>query len=336
MNRNQALDKLTSLQMGFLKSACLYVAAKLQVADHLAGADVSSDEVARRVKANPDYLYRIMRLLASEGVFEEKPGRMFALTPMSDLLRVDKQGSFQPFTVHNSEAGFEAVLELLVGVTQGLVPFERRFGKHLFSWMRERPERIAQIERGWQGLHWPETDAVLTHYDFSGIRRLADIGGGHGDVLIGFLQGDARRSGVIFDAPQVAEQVGAKIRSLGLSERCDVVGGDFFKAVPVNADAYFLRHILHDWNDEECSTILRNIASTAQAGNRLLIAECLVKAPNVPDIGKLFDIEMMLYLSGRERTVEEYKKLLEAAGFEFSGVTPTNSIISVVEGIYSG
>jgi hypothetical protein len=336
MSRNEPLAALINLQMGFLRSACLYVVAKLQVADLLTDGERSSDEIARRVKADPEYLYRVMRLLASDGVFAEKPDRVFALTPMSKLLRVEPKGSFQPFIVFNSETAFEAVLGLLGGVIEGHVPFEKRFGKHVFAWMQEHPERVALLERAWQGIHWPETDAVLHGYDFSRIGRLADVGGGHGDVLIGYLAGGAQRSGVLFDAPQVAAQVSKRITELGLSSRCEVVGGDFFKEVPVKADAYFLRHILHDWDDEECITILRNIAAAAQPGNRVLIAECLVKGPNVPDTGKLFDIEMMLFLTGRERTVEEYRKLLEAAGFQYSGVTPTNSIVSVVEGIYPG
>jgi hypothetical protein len=336
MDRNEALSALINLQMGFLKSACLYVVAKLEVADQLAGGGRSSDEIARQVKADPDYLYRVMRLLASEKVFEEKAGRVFALTPMSDLLRVKTEGSFQPFTVFNSETAFEAVLGLLDGVVAGHVPFEKRFGKHVFAWMQEFPERVAHMERAWQGIHWPETDAVLNSYDFSRIGRLADVGGGHGDVLIGYLRGGAERSGVLFDAPQVAAQVTRRVAGLGLSSRCDVVGGDFFKEIPVKADAYFLRHILHDWDDDECIRILRNIAAAAQPGNRVLIAECLVKGPNVSDTGKLFDIEMMLFLTGRERTVEEYRTLLAAAGFEFSGVTATNSIVSIVEGIYPG
>jgi hypothetical protein len=261
---------------------------------------------------------------------------VFALTPLSDLLRVRAEGSFQPFVLFNSDAAFEAVLGLLDGVVAGHVPFEKRFGKHVFAWMQESPERVANMERAWQGIHWPETDAVLKGYDFSRIRRLADVGGGHGDVLIGYLTAGAERSGVLFDAPQVAAQVSKRIADLGLSKRCDVVGGDFFKEIPVKADAYFLRHILHDWDDDECVRILRNIAAVAQPGNRVLIAECLVKGPNVPDTGKLFDIEMMLFLTGRERTAQEYQELLEAAGFQYSGVTATNSIVSVVEGIYPG
>jgi hypothetical protein len=322
--------------MGFLKSACLYVVAKLEVADQLVDGARSSEEIARHAKANPDYLYRVMRLLATDGVFEERPGHMFALTPLSDLLRARKEGSFQPFVLFNSDAAFEAVLGLLDGVMAGHVPFEKRFGKHVFAWMQESPERVANMERAWQGIHWPETDAVLKGYDFSRIGRLADVGGGHGDVLIGFLAGGAERSGVLFDAPQVATQATRRIAELGLSSRCDVVGGDFFAQIPVKADAYFLRHILHDWDDGECVRILRNIAAVAQPGNRVLIAECLVKGPNVADTGKLFDIEMMLFLTGRERTAEEYRELLEAAGFRYAGVTSTSSIVSIVEGIYPG
>ena len=127
-----------------------------------------------------------------------------------------------------------------------------------------------------------------------------------------------------------------RLTSKGLSARCEVVGGDFFREIPVRADAYFLRHILHDWNDEECRTILANIAAQCSPGDRVLIAECVISEPNVRDPGKWLDMEMLLFLSGKERTEAEYRDLLEATGFDFTGVTPTNSIISVVEGRFRG
>jgi hypothetical protein len=335
MNKNEALFRLMQMQMGFLLSASIYVAAKLELADQLAKGAASSSDLAERVGADADMLYRIMRYLASEGVFEERPGRVFAQTPLSEMLRAGLAGSFHPFAIINSERAFETVLELLPAVRDGDIPFVRRFGQHPFEMMHEDPEAAAMLERAWQGVHGPETDAVLDGYDFTGIRRLADIGGGHGDVVVGFLERDASRTGAIFDIPAVATQIEQRLADTGLSDRCEVVGGDFFKEIPVKADAYFLRHILHDWNDAECRTILDNIARQCERGNRILIAECVIKEPNIPDAGKLLDMEMLLFLSGKERTEDEYRTLLEAAGFDFSGVTPTDSMISVVEGVYA-
>ena len=336
MNQQDALGRLMPMQMGFLRSACLYVVAKLEIADHLAEGEQSAADLASRSGADPEMLYRIMRYLASEGVFEERPGQQFALTPLSELLRTDVKQSFHPFTVINSERAFEAVLAILPAVREGEIPFVKRFGKHPFDMMHDDPEAAAMLERAWQGVHGPETDAFLEAYDFTGVDKLADIGGGHGDVIIGFLERDDSRTGAIFDIPNVATDVQKRLAAAGFSDRCEVIAGDFFKSIPVKADAYFLRHILHDWNDDECRTILRNIAAECEPGNRVLVAECVVAGPNAPDIGKLFDMEMMLFLSGKERTEDEYRELLESTGFEFAGVTPTNSIISVVEGRFKG
>lgn len=334
MSQQSALGRLMPMQMGFLRSACLYVVAKLEVADRLAGGAQSAEALAAASGADADMLYRIMRYLASEGVFEELPAKLFRLTPLSELLRTDVEQSFHPFTVVNSERAFEAVLAILPAVLEGEIPFVKRFGKHPFDMMHDDPEAAAMLERAWQGVHGPETNAFLDAYDFTGVTRLADIGGGHGDVIVGFLERDASRTGVIFDIPNVAAGVRQRLDAAGLSNRCDVVAGDFFREIPVRADAYFMRHILHDWNDEECRTILRNIAAQCEGGDRVLIAETVIAAPGAPDIAKLFDMEMMLFLSGKERTEDEYRELLEATGFELTGVTATNSIISIVEGRY--
>lgn len=335
-SRKDALEKLMPFQMGFLGSASLYVAAKLEIADRLAAGPRPIDELAAEAGADAGMLYRILRYLASEGIFEEREDRVFALNDVAELMRSDVEQSFQPFTVMNSERAFEAVLEILPAVQAGEIPFVRRFGEHPFDMMRDDPEAAAQLERGWQGVHGPETAAFFEAFDLNGIGKLADIGGGHGDVVVGFLEGDPARRGAIFDIPAVCGQLGERLAKLGFAERCEVVAGDFFDSIPVTADAFFLRHILHDWNDEECLTILRNIAARCRLGDRVLIAECVIREPNVTDRGKLLDMEMLLFLSGKERTAGEYRALLEAAGFEYVGVTPTDSIIGIVEGRFTG
>jgi hypothetical protein len=269
-------------------------------------------------------------------VFEEKSGQRFALTPMSEMLRKNVPGSFHPFAIFNTENVFEIAMELVPGIQNAEIPFVRKHGQHPFDVMLSDPESAALLERAWQGVHGPETDAVLDAYDFSEVRKLADIGGGHGDMIVGFLERDASRTGAIFDLPGVTEQTRERLNAASLADRCEAVGGDFFAAIPVQADTYFLRHILHDWNDEECRKILGNIAAQCEPGARVLIAECVIREPNVPDTGKILDMEMLLYLTGKERTEGEYRELLEATGFDFIGVTPTQSMISVVEGRYRG
>jgi hypothetical protein len=169
-------------------------------------------------------------------------------------------------------------------------------------------------------------------YDFSDTQVFADIGGGHGEVVTQYLRKYGQSKAIIFDSPAVIEQTRNNFSQKGLSDRCTFIHGDFFFDVPVKADTYFLRHVLHDWNDEECLDILRNIAKNADSGSKILIVECVLKNTNIPDIGKFCDIEMLMYVSGRERSETEYQSLLEQAGIQFNRVIPTESIVSIVEG----
>jgi hypothetical protein len=336
MNKIEAIETLFRMHMGMVQSACLYAAARLEIPDKLETGEKSASELAETTGVDTAMLYRIMRYLASLGVFEEKPGQRFALTPLSEMLRKNVPGSFHPFTIFNTENVFEIAMELVPALQDSAIPFVKKHGKHPFEIMLSDPDSAAFLERAWQGVHGPETDAVLDAWDFSDVQKLADIGGGHGDMVVAFLERDATRSGAIFDLPGVTAQARSRIDAAGLSERCEAVGGDFFSEIPVKADTYFLRHILHDWNDEECRTILRNIAAQCEPGARVLIAECVIREPNVPDSGKILDMEMLLYLSGKERTEDEYRALLEETGFDFIGITPTESMISVVEGRFRG
>jgi hypothetical protein len=336
MTRRDAIETLFQMNMGTIRSACLHAAMKLEVADLLADGPKVVERIAEATGVDVAMLYRVLRYLASIGVFEERADREFALTPLSQWLRSDVEGSFHYFGVSNAESGLEIASQLLPAMRSGEIPFVRRFGQHSFTSLMQDPVRAALLERGWQGIHGPETQAVLDAYDFEDIGKLADIGGGHGDVLVGFLQGESSRTGALFDVPPVAARTKKRLEAAGLASRCEVIAGDFFEEIPVDADAYFLRHILHDWNDEECRKILGNIAARCRRGNRVLIAECVIKAPNTPDLGKLLDMQMLFFLSGRERTEVEYGALLESTGFEFVDVVPTDSMISIVEGRFHG
>lgn len=333
MNRSDALNSLIRLHLGMLTAVCLYMVVKLRIADHISNNVRQNDKLASEVGLHPKVLSRVMRLLCSENVFHEGPDGVYSLTPMSELMRTDIEGSFSPFIEANTEVCFDVLPGFVPALLQDSVPMEYRHGIKAFDWISSDPALSEIWQKAYTGVHWPETEAVMKACDFSDTRVFADIGGGHGEVVRSFLDRYSDASAVIFDLPIVIKQSGEKFHELGLAEKCEFVAGDFFKGIPVKADTYFLRHILHDWNDDECITILRNICESAEPGSRLLIAECVLKGPNDPDIGKFFDIEMLMGLTGLERTADEYESLLTAAGVEFKEVIHTESVISVVEGV---
>lgn len=173
---------------------------------------------------------------------------------------------------------------------------------------------------------------MLDSYDLQGTKTFADIGGGHGEVAINVLRRYPQVQAFLFDLPPVAEKAVAAMENAGLSERCSVVGGDFFDSVPIDADIYFIRGVIGDWNDDQCVKLLSNIAAAARPGARVLLSERLIHGPNEAEHSKQMDILMMLVLPGRFRTADECNALLAASGFRPSGVTETDSFMSVVEG----
>ena len=173
---------------------------------------------------------------------------------------------------------------------------------------------------------------MLDAYDFSGIGVLADIGGGNGSTLVGVLGRYPEMRGILFDLPGVVERARAEIEAAGLADRCEVVGGSFFEAVPGGADAYLLRHIIHDWDDEKAAAILRNVRRAMGEGARLLVVEGVIPPGNEPSFGKLLDLTMLVIPGGLERTEEEYRRLYEAAGFRLTRIVPTAAEVSVIEG----
>jgi hypothetical protein len=173
---------------------------------------------------------------------------------------------------------------------------------------------------------------MLDAYDFSSIRLLADIGGGNGSVLTGFLRKHSAVRGILFDLPGVAERARANVEATGLASRCQVLGGSFFESVPQGADAYLLRHIIHDWDDEKATTILRNVHRAMSADGKLLVVESVIPPGNEPSFGKLLDLTMLVIPGGQERTEDEYRMLYKSAGFHLTRIVATTTEVSVIEG----
>jgi hypothetical protein len=332
MNQQEAHKHLSSVFLGFLASKSIQVAGELGIADHLIGGPLPIAEIARRTNTKTDLLYRLLRLLSSNGIFREEEGKAFSLTPPAELLRRDVPGSYYPFAKLVGDLNWRPAEDLMVAMKDGEIPFTHHYGKHEFDYIFENPELVGLFNDAMLGFNWPGTEAILESCDFSNVDTFADIGGGNGHVIVSILKKYPRARGVLFDQPEVVEQTRKIIDEAGVSKRCTIVGGSFFESIPVRADTFFLRHILHDWNDEECITILRHLATVSEPGARVLIAECVIGEPNEGAIGTQLDMLMLIALTGRERTVDEYEALLQAAGFQLTNVTPTASIITVVEG----
>jgi hypothetical protein len=325
-------EQISRMLTGYWITQALYVAAKLGLADLLKDGPKTADGLASATNSHPKSVYRLLRGLASVGVLVEDERHRFSLTPLGECLRSDRPGSQHALAIMAGEEHYHAFGQLLYSVQTGKVAFDKLYGMPVFDFLQKYPEQAKIFDEAMVGVHGRETAAMLDAYDFSGIRVLADIGGGNGNVLTAVLRKHPAMRGILFDLPAVAERAKGNIQAVGLGERCQVIGGTFFESVPKGADAYSLRHIIHDWDDEKSTTILKNIHRAMGPDGRLLVVESVIPPGNDPSFGKLLDLAMLVIPGGQERTEEEYRRLYKAAGFRLTRIVPTTAEISVIEG----
>jgi SAM-dependent methyltransferase len=282
---------------------------------------------------NEDALYRVMRTLVSLGVFEEKSPRTFANSLTSTILRSDTPGSMYDMALWMSDPfHFQVYANAFHSVQTGRPAVEKTVGVPVFEYFPAHPEESEIFNNAMTMFSGMVIPAVLEVFDFSGIGTLVDVAGGHGRVLTSILQKYPSMRGVLFDLEHVLVGARSVIESLGLSDRCRTASGDFFTAVPAGGDAYIMKHIIHDWDDERAAVILKNIRSAMNPGGRLILLESIVAPGSQPDFAKLIDLEMLFMPGGRERTEQEFRHLFARAGFELTRITPTKSPLSVIEG----
>lgn len=325
-------EQLSRMLNGAWIAQAIYVAAKLGLADLMRSGPGAVDEMAATTGTHPQALYRLLRALASLGVFAEDSDARFSLTPLAECLRSDVPGSQRSMAILTGDIFHQAWGELLYSVQTGKTAFEKLHGMPIFDYLSKHPEQARLFDETMVGVHGRETAAMLDAYDFSGLRELADIGGGNGSVLTAALLKHRDLRGILFDLPGVAERARANIEAAGLSSRCRVIGGSFFDSIPAGADAYLLRHIIHDWYDDQALTILRHVHRAMDKDSRLLVVESVIPRGNAPSFGKLLDLTMLLIPGGQERTAEEYENLYAAAGFRLTRIVPTRAEVSVIEG----
>jgi len=328
-NTEQMLNRMI---VGSWVTQAIYVAAEIGIADLLGAGPHTADELARETGTHRASLYRVLRALTSIGLFTEDIDGRFSLTPMGILLGSDAPGSKRSLAIMAGSEFYRSWGGLLTSVKTGDKAFDKVFGKPFFQYMSMNPDRWRIYDSAMTGIHDSETLPVLDAYDFAPFKTIVDVGGGNGLALAAILRRHPGTRGVLFDLPSVAKRAEEVFAAVGLSDRCSFVGGNFFDSVPASCDAYLLRHVIHDWNDEEAISILGNCRDAMRPGGRVLVVENVIPSGNEPCFGKLLDL-MMLVVGGRERTMEEYEKLFSAAGLRLTRIVPTDHEVSVVEGI---
>lgn len=325
-------DLMNRMLTGYWSTQAIYVAAKLGLPDLLTNGPRSSDELAQATNVHAPSLYRLLRALASMGVFADDGTAHFSLTPLAECLRSDAPGSQRALAIMCGEEHYQAWGELLYSVQTGKTSFDKLYGMPIFEFLSKNLEQAKVFDAAMVGVHGRESAAMTDAYDFSGIGVLADIGGGNGSLLITVLKKYPAMKGILYDLPGVTERAKAHLSAAGLANRCQVIGGSFFESVPAGADAYLMRHIIHDWDDEKATTLLRNVHRAMDDRGRLLVVEGIIPPGNGPCFGKLLDLTMLTLPGGKERTEQEFKTLYESSGFELTKIVPTTSEVSVIEG----
>lgn len=325
--------QLGQMITGYWTSQAIYAAAKFGIADLLGGGPKSVDELAKATETRPELLYRLLRALASAGIFAEGDGQRFSLTPLAEPLRSDVAGSQRSLALMMGDDQYRAWGNLADTLQTGDNAYEKIFGKPVFEHLAEQPEKARIFDDAMTGIHGRETGAILDAYDYSGIEVIADIGGGNGSKITAILQKYPKLQGILFDLPHVVQRAKANVEAAGVIDRCQLVSGNFFQSVPRGADVYLMRHIIHDWDDEKSLTILKNCHDVMAPGSKLLVVESVIPPGNDPFMGKFLDLTMMLIPGGKERTEDEFRELYDKAGYDLERVVPTSTEVSVIEGI---
>ena len=322
---------LLQMMTGYWGAQAVYIVAKLGVADLLTGGPHPVEELAAATNSHASSLYRLLRALASIGVFTEVSPRTFALTPMAELLRTGIPGSMRALAITYNEEMYQAWGNMLHSIQTGEPAFAHRFGMGPFPYFMQNPEADRIFNEAMIGYTHQVANAVVGVYDFSAFGAVADVGGGYGTLLAAILQSNPSARGILFDVPHVIDAAQGFLKTTGVADRCTGIAGDFFTAVPAGADAYVLSQILHDWEDEQCLTILKHTRRVTPKDGKLLVVELVIPPGNEPFFGKWLDLHMLAIPGGRERTEAEYSTLFRDAGFELTNIVPTPAGPSVVE-----
>jgi hypothetical protein len=324
-----AIERVIEMILGWMVSRALHVAAELSIADALANGPKSITELAAASSSHPRSLYRLLRMLASKGIFAETSDGRFQLTEEGGLLQ---SGFLRDFARMVGDADWNGFGALLHNIRTGEPAFKHVNGVGFFDYLGAHLEAQERFDRGMANGADAENPLVAAAYDFSQYRRIVDVGGGRGGFLAEVLKAHAGPLGVLFDQPQVVANP-EYLQRAGVIDRCEIAAGTFFESVPPGADLYILKRVMHDWPDDVCAGILRRCRNAVAKGGRIVVIDAVIPPGNTPDLNKTVDLLMMVLLDGRERSEREFTALFASAGLELTRIVPTPSRLSVVEAI---
>lgn len=323
--------KMLEMISGFWVSRTIFIAAKLALPDHVKDGPRSAEELASATGTNPTALYRVLRGLASVGIFVEGEDSRFGPTPLSETLRSDIPGSLRAFAMAElGQEHFVAWGNLLHSVKTGEIAFDDHFKQNVWEYYAQNPEDAQTFNQAMRGMTQAANQMILDAYDFSEVGSIVDIGGGTGSLLGAVLGAYPSMRGVLFDLPHVIAEAKPLLAQTEVSDRAELQSGDFFKSVP-SADAYLLKFIIHDWDDERSILILKNCRQAVNPNGRLLLLETIVPPRNEPSFSKFIDLNMLVMTGGSERTEKEFAALFEKAGWRLEKVINTGSLFYVIE-----
>jgi hypothetical protein len=307
--------------------------AQLGIPDLLESGPKSAEELAKGIGAQPQALYRLMRATACVGVLAEGPDRKFSQTPMSAVLRSNANPSLRALAIMGGrEWHGRAWSSLDHCVRTGKQAMEHIYGESIFEFMKQNPQEAQIFNDTMTNLSMIDGPAVTEAYDFHGINSIVDVGGGHGLLLAIILQKHTNMKGTLYDMPHVVN--GAADGPLKpVLNRSTIASGDMFSSVPPGADAYIMKHIIHDWPDDLCVKILKACRKGVNPGGKLLVVDCVIQPGNEFSSAKFLDLQMLIFPGGLERTDTQFRELLAASGWKLNRIIPTAATESIVEGV---
>ncbi|HEY5847843.1 MAG TPA: methyltransferase [Microlunatus sp.] len=323
---------LLELASGFMATQTIYAAARLGLADVLADGPLSPSDIAAEVGSDPDGTHRLLRACAMFGVFSEGSDGRFGLTPLADVLRSGTSDSMRPVILMLGDSRYQGPWGRLTDTVESGTPgAEMQFGKPMWDYLDDDPEFAATFNDAMtrlSALDWPTVDAV---YDFSRFSTIVDIGGGHGELLARMLDASPTAKGVLLERPGLVDRAEEHLRQAGVLARCRIEAGSLFDTPPDDGDLYVMRRVIHDYDDHQAVAALSSLRRHLPTAATLLLLESVVPPGNTPHFAKALDLDMMIFVGGRERTARQFDRLLDRSGFTMTRIIPTISTISLIE-----
>ncbi len=336
INSSDVQSRSALLQMitGYWTSQAIYVAAKLGIADLLMDGPKSCDLLAKSTKTSQRELFRLLRFLASIGIFAELEDAFFELTPLAAYLQSETPSSLRSLVIYYGEETYQPWGSILHSIKTGETAFNHVHKCGVFQYFAQHPESAAVFNQAMTEYAAEETIAVINAYDFSKFDKIVDVGGGQGSFMATILKANDEPKGILFDLPQGVRGAKEYLETAYLMERCEIIEGDFFESIPSGGDAYIFKNIFVNWTDGRCIDILKNCHHAMAENGKLIIIEVIVISPkNAPSFSKLFDLHMLVMTGGRGRTEAEFQALFAATGFNLTNIISTESPVSIIEGV---